>query len=570
VDRQMKISECRVAHLWVMMVMAFLPLVAWAEEEVPATPVVPRLVEFQGALKDAEGKARPGLFSLTFALYSQPEGGGPVWVETQAVRVGADGRYRVLLGSATSGGVPADALISTSNSVSSNVAEGRWLGIQVEQEEEQTPRVVLVSVPFALKAADSERLGGKSASDFVLIGQLSKVVGPTQVVLGSTAGGAAAGATANNKADAPTTTQNNIVVVPAATKAATSTSGTALSADYIVYTSGSTTYAMNGTTDNIDYSGTDSSAVINAAIAALTYGGTVLIKAGVYQITTKILITNSSITLEGEGPRSVLSLGDIHQDSGIQIGNGSSYIDSVCIRDLLLYDLNGTTTDAIHAIRLYHGSFERLILYLNVGSNTHSGLVLDGGSSGFAGWNVIEGSHISGYQFGIQCVGSSVFGCNANSIVNTHVEGLPSPVPGSIGIDFETGDTNNIFAGDVDHFATGLKLGGNASLSGGYAARFEGNTTDVLFTAGSSHNRLFGGSINTVTTGGVDNLIIQASGYSSYGTYSSLPKCNSAVTGMTKRITDASTSVWGATIAGGGTNNVLAYCDGTNWTVMAK
>jgi hypothetical protein len=126
----MKISERRSSDLWVMMVIVFLPLVAWAEEEVPPTPVVPRLVEFQGALKDAEGKPRPGLFSLTFVLYSQPEGGNAIWAETQAVRVGADGGYRVLLGSATNGGVPVEALISTSNSASSNLAEGRWFSPQ--------------------------------------------------------------------------------------------------------------------------------------------------------------------------------------------------------------------------------------------------------------------------------------------------------------------------------------------------------------------------------------------------------------------------------------------------------
>jgi len=33
-------------------------------------------------------------------------------------------------------------------------------------------------------------------------------------------------------------------------------------------------------------------------------------------------------------------------------------------------------------------------------------------------------------------------------------------------------------------------------------------------------------------------------------------------------VTDSNTATWGATIAGGGANNVLAYYNGTNWTVM--
>jgi hypothetical protein len=231
----MKISDRRIAHLWVIMPMVFLPLMGWAAQEATPTPVVPRWVEFQGALRDVEGKPRPGVFSLTFALYSQPEGGDPVWVETQAVSVGADGKYRVLLGSATNGGVPAEALIPTSNSTSSNLAEGRWLGIQVEQEEEQTPRVMLVSVPFALKAADSEKLGGRSASDFVLVDRF-KPVGVTQLGPASSAAGGAAGPTANNKPYQQTPAVNNIVVVPSAPRAeATSMSGTAMQFTYTFF-----------------------------------------------------------------------------------------------------------------------------------------------------------------------------------------------------------------------------------------------------------------------------------------------------------------------------------------------
>lgn len=42
------------------------------------------------------------------------------------------------------------------------------------------------------------------------------------------------------------------------------------------------------------------------------------------------------------------------------------------------------------------------------------------------------------------------------------------------------------------------------------------------------------------------------------------------VEGMMIAVTDSSTAVWGATITGGGANHVLAYYNGTNWTVAAK
>src|SRR6185436_17694320 len=46
-------------------------------------------------------------------------------------------------------------------------SEARWLGIQRIPEEEQ-PRILLAAVPYALKAADADTLGGKPLSAFVL------------------------------------------------------------------------------------------------------------------------------------------------------------------------------------------------------------------------------------------------------------------------------------------------------------------------------------------------------------------------------------------------------------------
>lgn len=42
------------------------------------------------------------------------------------------------------------------------------------------------------------------------------------------------------------------------------------------------------------------------------------------------------------------------------------------------------------------------------------------------------------------------------------------------------------------------------------------------------------------------------------------------VEGMMCGVTDSSTATWGATITGGGANHVLAYYNGTNWTVAGK
>jgi hypothetical protein len=123
-----------------------------------STAVVPQLIEFNGTLLDADERPMTGMTGVTFALYSEQTGGASLWMETQNVKPDANGNYTVLLGAASKGGVPAE-LFAT--------GEARWLGIQVEQRPE-LPRVLLVSVPYALKAGDAQTLGGLPPSAFVL------------------------------------------------------------------------------------------------------------------------------------------------------------------------------------------------------------------------------------------------------------------------------------------------------------------------------------------------------------------------------------------------------------------
>jgi len=119
-----------------------------------------RLIQYQGALRDQVGNPLWGTQGVTFSIYTDQYGGSPLWMETQTVNVDEEGQFSALLGSMTSGGMPVELFDS---------AESRWLGVQVQVPgEEEQPRVLLVSVPFALKAADAETLGGKPLSSFVL------------------------------------------------------------------------------------------------------------------------------------------------------------------------------------------------------------------------------------------------------------------------------------------------------------------------------------------------------------------------------------------------------------------
>jgi hypothetical protein len=120
--------------------------------------VVPPLINFSGTLTDIDNKPITGVTGVSFNLYKDPQGGSPLWMETQNIQPDENGHYSVMLGSTTSTGVPSDLFAS---------GEARWLGVQPEKQEEQ-PRVLLVAVPYALKAGDAETIGGLPASAFVL------------------------------------------------------------------------------------------------------------------------------------------------------------------------------------------------------------------------------------------------------------------------------------------------------------------------------------------------------------------------------------------------------------------
>jgi hypothetical protein len=138
-------------------------LVAQQSTNTPANAAVPTLVNFSGTLTDVDGKLMTKLTGVTFYLYANQQGGSPQWLETQNVQPDKNGRYSVMLGSTSSQGLPADLFSS---------GEARWLGVQAQGQAEQ-PRVMLLSVPYALKAGDAATVGGLPPSAFVLAGPAS-------------------------------------------------------------------------------------------------------------------------------------------------------------------------------------------------------------------------------------------------------------------------------------------------------------------------------------------------------------------------------------------------------------
>jgi Chaperone of endosialidase len=127
-----------------------------ANSSTPAA--VPRLVNFSGKAINDQGKAVVGIVGITCSIYKDQYEGAPLWMETQNVNADARGNYTVQLEAMSTEGLPLDLFTS---------GEARWLGVRLNGGEEQ-PRVLLLSVPYALKAADAQTLGGLPASAFML------------------------------------------------------------------------------------------------------------------------------------------------------------------------------------------------------------------------------------------------------------------------------------------------------------------------------------------------------------------------------------------------------------------
>ena len=123
-----------------------------------ANVVVPTLVQFSGALTGSNGKPLTSITGVTFSLYAEQAGSAPLWLETQNVQPNSTGQYSVMLGLTTSQGLPSTLFVS---------GQARWLEVQAQGQEPQ-PRIMLLSVPYALKAGDAQTLGGLPPSAFAL------------------------------------------------------------------------------------------------------------------------------------------------------------------------------------------------------------------------------------------------------------------------------------------------------------------------------------------------------------------------------------------------------------------
>jgi hypothetical protein len=175
----LRICACVCAFL--LLACCALPMAAQQSASASPNVTVPQVVNFSGLLNDGN-KPLTGMVGVTFSLYKESQGGTPLWIETQNVHADKAGHYSVALGSTKSQGLPADIFAS---------GEARWLGVQAQGQAEQS-RVLLMSVPYALKALDAETIGGRPLSAFMLApASGSSNPGPPSSLTNITGGGTA-------------------------------------------------------------------------------------------------------------------------------------------------------------------------------------------------------------------------------------------------------------------------------------------------------------------------------------------------------------------------------------------
>jgi hypothetical protein len=118
---------------------------------------VPNQINYQGRLTDTAGIPINDTLTIQFKIYQDAvafPGEIPLWTETQFDTL-VDGLFSLLLGSILP--IPYDVFNG----------KVRYLAITLRAEPEMTPRKTLVSVGYAYRAYDADKLDGQDASSFL-------------------------------------------------------------------------------------------------------------------------------------------------------------------------------------------------------------------------------------------------------------------------------------------------------------------------------------------------------------------------------------------------------------------
>jgi hypothetical protein len=148
---------------------------------------VPLLLNYQGSVRLAGSAPSDTTVQVSFAIYDSDTGGALLWSETHEASID-DGRFHVLLGSRNA--LP-DSLFT---------APERYLGFTISGSPEMAPRHRIVSVAYAIRAAEADDVPGRDIS-------------PRSILLSQGAAGLdSTGTLAATKVEAQTVTAGSLAV----------------------------------------------------------------------------------------------------------------------------------------------------------------------------------------------------------------------------------------------------------------------------------------------------------------------------------------------------------------------
>ena len=163
---------------------------------------------------------------------------------------------------------------------------------------------------------------------------------------------------------------------------------------------------------------------------------------------------------------------------------------------------------------------------------------------------------------------TSLNNCKATVFTGTNPPTTVSgSVKGSIFVDSAHGLAYQCFGtGPCTAVGSGNWICLNCAVSG---PPITGATTNCIVTAASATTLQT--NTNCPTTDSSGNITLHGSGVATVSTppttVSGLPTCNSGANGTHASVTDANATTFLSTAAGGGSNNVPVFCNGTNWVI---
>ncbi len=136
---------------------------------------------YQGVIREENGTVPANKNqSVAFRLYTQAEGGTPVWGRTVAVLLDSDGLFNTELSDAAGSGIDGVTGTGLASILAHNAGATLYIGLTVgDTSGEIAPRQTLLPVPYAMVAADVASASG----DLDVAGQISAASSETAGLL---------------------------------------------------------------------------------------------------------------------------------------------------------------------------------------------------------------------------------------------------------------------------------------------------------------------------------------------------------------------------------------------------